>query len=57
MVVVTDVRDVVAGTILTLESDNAIGEAFNMTGLSTSHLRPVPRALIADRDRTAPIGK
>ncbi len=32
MVVVTDVRDVVAGTIQTLESDNAVGEAFNMTG-------------------------
>ena len=30
--VVTDVRDVVAGTILALESENAIGEAFNMTG-------------------------
>lgn len=30
--VVTDVRDVVAGTILALEHDNAIGEAFNMTG-------------------------
>ena len=30
--VVTDVRDVVAGTILALESDSAIGEAFNMTG-------------------------
>ena len=30
--VVTDVRDVVAGTILALESDAAIGEAFNMTG-------------------------
>ncbi len=26
----TDVRDVVAGTLLALESDNAIGEAFNM---------------------------
>lgn len=31
-VVVTDVRDVVAGTILALESEAAIGEAFNMTG-------------------------
>ena len=30
--VVTDVRDVVAGTILALEKDAAIGEAFNMTG-------------------------
>ena len=30
--VVTDVRDVVAGTILALESDSALGEAFNMTG-------------------------
>lgn len=30
--VVTDVRDVVAGTILALENDAAIGEAFNMTG-------------------------
>ena len=30
--VVTDVRDVVAGTILALESEAAIGEAFNMTG-------------------------
>ena len=32
LLVVTDVRDVVAGTILALESDNAVGEAFNMTG-------------------------
>ena len=32
LLVVTDVRDVVAGTIQALESDNAIGEAFNMTG-------------------------
>ncbi len=30
--VVTDVRDVAAGTILALENDAAIGEAFNMTG-------------------------
>lgn len=30
--VVTDVRDVVAGTMLALESDKAVGEAFNMTG-------------------------
>ena len=30
--VVTDVRDVVAGTILALEREEAIGEAFNMTG-------------------------
>ncbi len=30
--VVQDVRDTVAGTILALESDKAIGEAFNMTG-------------------------
>ena len=30
--VVQDVRDTVAGTMLALESDNAIGEAFNMTG-------------------------
>ena len=30
--VVTDVRDVVAGTIQALESEAAIGEAFNMTG-------------------------
>jgi len=30
--VVTDVRDVAAGTILALESDAASGEAFNMTG-------------------------
>ena len=30
--VVTDVRDVVAGTLLAVESDAAIGEAFNMTG-------------------------
>ena len=30
--VVTDVRDVVAGTILALERDEAVGEAFNMTG-------------------------
>ncbi len=30
--VVTDVRDVVAGTILALENEAAIGEAFNMTG-------------------------
>lgn len=30
--VVQDVRDTVAGTILALESDQAIGEAFNMTG-------------------------
>ena len=29
---VTDVRDVVAGTILALEKAEAIGEAFNMTG-------------------------
>lgn len=29
---VTDVRDVVAGTILALENEAAIGEAFNMTG-------------------------
>ena len=28
----TDVRDVVAGTLLALESDEAIGEAFNMVG-------------------------
>ena len=32
LLVVTDVRDVVSGTILALESDKAIGEAFNMTG-------------------------
>ena len=43
----TDVRDVVAGTLLALESDSAVGEAFNMVG-------PVPVAytnaarLIAD---------
>ncbi len=30
--VVTDVRDVVAGTLLALESEAAVGEAFNMTG-------------------------
>ena len=30
--VVQDVRDTVAGTILALESDKAIGQAFNMTG-------------------------
>lgn len=30
--VVTDVRDVVNGTILALESEAAVGEAFNMTG-------------------------
>ncbi len=30
--VVTDVRDVVAGTLLALESEHAVGEAFNMTG-------------------------
>ena len=30
--VVTDVRDVVAGTVLALENEAAIGEAFNMTG-------------------------
>ena len=30
--VVTDVRDVVAGTILALENDRSVGEAFNMTG-------------------------
>jgi len=30
--VVTDLRDVVDGTILALESERAIGEAFNMTG-------------------------
>lgn len=30
--VVQDVRDTVAGTILALESDKAIGEAFDMTG-------------------------
>ena len=30
--VVQDVRDTVAGTMLALESDAAIGEAFNMTG-------------------------
>ncbi|MCY3831435.1 MAG: NAD(P)-dependent oxidoreductase [Chloroflexi bacterium] len=30
--VVTDVRDVAAGTILALESEAAVGEAFNMTG-------------------------
>ena len=30
--VVTDVRDVVAGTLLALERDEAVGEAFNMTG-------------------------
>ncbi len=28
----TDVRDVVAGTLLALESENAIGEAFNIVG-------------------------
>ena len=32
LLVVTDVRDVVAGTILALESEKAIGQAFNMTG-------------------------
>ncbi len=32
LLVVTDVRDVVAGTIQALESEQAIGEAFNMTG-------------------------
>ncbi len=31
-VVVTDVRDVVAGTLLAMDSEAAIGEAFNMTG-------------------------
>ncbi len=36
----TDVRDVVAGTLLALESDTAIGEAFNMVG-------PVPVAYTA----------
>ena len=36
----TDVRDVVAGTLLALESDNAIGESFNMVG-------PVPVAYTA----------
>ena len=30
--VVQDVRDTVAGTMLALESDDALGEAFNMTG-------------------------
>jgi len=32
LLVVQDVRDTVAGTILALDSDNAVGEAFNMTG-------------------------
>ena len=30
--VVQDLRDTVAGTLLALESEAAIGEAFNMTG-------------------------
>ena len=36
----TDVRDVIAGTLLALESDTAIGEVFNMVG-------PVPVAYTA----------
>ncbi len=32
LLVVQDVRDTVAGTILALESEAAVGEAFNMTG-------------------------
>ena len=47
LLVVTDVRDVVAGTILALESDNAIGEAFNMTGLPPVTFARAAR-LIAD---------
>ena len=43
--VVTDVRDVVAGTILALESDEAIGEAFNMTGCPPVTYASAARAL------------
>ena len=43
--VVQDVRDTVAGTILALESDKAIGEAFDMTGPPAITLASAARIL------------
>ncbi|MCY4020929.1 MAG: NAD(P)-dependent oxidoreductase [Chloroflexi bacterium] len=45
LLVVQDVRDTVAGTLLALESDKAIGEAFNMTGPTPIPYTDAARAL------------
>ena len=49
--VVTDVRDVVAGTILALEREEAIGEAFNMTGCPPVAYTEAARRLAAATGR------
>lgn len=47
----TDVRDVVAGTLLALDSDDAIGEAFNMVGPVPVNYTQAARLIADNTDR------
>ena len=47
----TDVRDVVAGTLLALDSDSAIGEAFNMVGPEPVAYTSAARLIAEHTDR------
>lgn len=47
----TDVRDVVAGTLLALESDSASGEAFNMVGPAPVEYTSAARLIADNSDR------